>query len=237
MKLVAWNIRHGGRQSAPLAAAIMAHEPDLIVLGEYRTTGSESLLDQFRFFGWSHIHASAVTGITNGVAILSRNPIDQRPPPFASRLFDQWAVEAAVPAFDLTVIGVYAPLASGVALPQGTQREFWKGVHRLVEHRQHERVLLVGDFNTDAPSGTGGQSLPCSDAIQQLSTLGWLDAWRARNPGDEDFSYVHRAASGHSNWRIDHAFVSPPLSHSNYSVPLLSRGTRTETLRSFDVDH
>jgi exodeoxyribonuclease III len=47
-----------------------------------------------------------------------------------------------------------------------------------------------------------------------LSTLGWIDAWRACNLGQNDFSYVHRFAAGSSNWRIDHAFVSPALASS-----------------------
>src|SRR4051794_4137779 len=102
MKLVAWNICHGGRQDAPLAAAIVAHDPDVIVLGEYRT-GSDGLLGQLRFFGWTHVHTSVVTGITNGVAIVSRDLIVAKPPPLLNPALDQWAVEAAIPAFDLTL--------------------------------------------------------------------------------------------------------------------------------------
>jgi exodeoxyribonuclease III len=125
--------------------------------------------------------------------------------------FDVWAVEAVVPAFDLTVIGLYAPLQNSVGSSPLIQRQFWQAVHRMADIRRNERLVLVGDFNTCAPGSDGPNALPCAEEFQQLLALGWTDAWRAANPGHNDFSFVHSFAGGTSNWRIDHAFVSPPL--------------------------
>jgi exodeoxyribonuclease III len=209
MKLLAWNIRHGGRTDVPLAPAIIAHDPDVIVLGEYRANGSKGLVEHLRFFGWPHVLASAVTGKTNGVALLSKTPIESVPTPLGGPPFDCWGVEGHIAA--LRVLGVYAPLQGSVGSTPAVQRQFWAGIHRLMETRRDERILVIGDFNTGAAGHDGPNSLPCSTAFERLPSFGWVDAWRASNPGRNDFSYIHRAASGRSNWRIDHAFVSPSV--------------------------
>src|SRR5688500_7409378 len=104
MRLLAWNIRHGGWKDGPLAPAIAAHDPDLIVLGEFRAGGTAGLIEQLEDVGWPHLIASGVTGISNGVAIVSRVPIELRPPPLGPAL-DSWAVECAVPSLNLAVMG------------------------------------------------------------------------------------------------------------------------------------
>jgi exodeoxyribonuclease III len=214
MKLVAWNIRHGGSNHTALASALLAHDPDVIVLGEYRSQGSEELVEKLRFFGWPHVAASTVTGKANGVAIVSRVAMEPKALPLGSLPFDMWAVEAAVPEANLTVLGVYAPLIDSEGSSPAIQKQFWQAVHRMADTRSAERVLLVGDFNTGATGGDCPSSLPCADAFQHLSTLRWTDSWRACNPGCSDFSYVHRSAGPPTNWRIDHAFVSPELAGS-----------------------
>ena len=94
MKLLAWNIRHGGAQNRALAPALLAHEPDVIVLGEYRNPGSASLIEQLRFFGYPHSVGSPVAGFNNGVAVVAREPFDAMPFPFAEPPFVWWGVEA-----------------------------------------------------------------------------------------------------------------------------------------------
>jgi len=209
MKILAWNIRHGGSPTQALAPAIMAHDPDVIVLCEYREK-TQTLLNELRFFGWRHSAASPVSGGTNGVAIVSKSPLNVQPAPFGEPPFAWWGIEAAVSP-DLAVIGVYAPLQNSLASSPAIQRQFWHTVHRIAENRRDERLLLVGDFNTGATGTDCPMAVPCADAFDQLSTFGWVDAWRLCNPGANDFSYVHHANGETSNWRIDHAFVSPPL--------------------------
>lgn len=209
MKILAWNIRHGGSASQALAPAIVLHNPDVVVLCEFREK-SKRLLDELSFLGWAHSAASPVAGPINGVAIASKLPLDSRPAPFGDPPFDRWAVEAGV-ASELTVIGVYAPLATSTASSPAIQREFWNRVYRLAEQRQQERVLLIGDFNTGATGTDCPVAVPCADAVERLSNVGWVDAWRSSNPEVNDFSYFHHADGETSKWRIDHAFVSPPL--------------------------
>jgi exonuclease III len=209
LKILAWNIRQGGSATQALAPAIVLHNPDVIVLCEFREK-SQRLLDELRFLGWPHSAASPVEGPINGVAIASKLPLQTRPAPFGESPFDRWGVEAGV-SQDLTVVGVYAPLADSLASSPAIQREFWGSLHRIAEDRKTVCLLLIGDFNTGATGTDCPLPLPCGDAFEHLSTIGWVDAWRLCNPDQNDFSYVHHANGETSNWRIDHAFVSPPL--------------------------
>ena len=191
-----------------LAAALIAHDPDVIVLGEYHTGKTSALVDQLRFFGWSHVVASAVPEHVNGVGIVSRLPLEPRPSPLGGEPFARWAVEAQVGG--VGIVAVYAPLPDTLGSPRH-QRGFWQALHTLAQTRATEPLLVIGDYNTCAAGADGPNALACSTDFERLPTLGWVDAWRAANPNESDFSYVHRAASGVSQWRIDHAFVSPVL--------------------------
>ena len=212
VKVLAWNIRHGGSASQTLAPAIVLHNPDVVVLCEFREK-SRMLLDELRFLGWAHSAASPVRGPINGVAIASKLPLDTRTAPFGGPPFDRWGIEAGVSP-DLTVLGLYAPLADSLDSSPAIQRQFWNTVHRMAAERQNERVLLIGDFNTGATGTDCPVAVPCADAFEDLSTMGWVDAWRLCNPDANDFSYVHHANGETSRWRIDHAFVSPALAAS-----------------------
>jgi exonuclease III len=208
MKLVAWNIRHGGGNHRDLATALSAHDADVFVLGEHRTQKTALLIDHLRLFGWSHVAASSTDGEDNGVAVVSRMPVEVRPSPFGESPFCAWGVEVVVN--NITVIGIYAPLERSWRSSPQIQREFWARVLRVAEIRRHECAVLLGDFNTCGPQD-GPSRLPCADALDRLVLAGWADGWRACNPDQSDYSYVQRQRSGTSNWRIDHAFVSAAL--------------------------
>ena len=63
-----------------------------------------------------------------------------------------------------------------------------------------------------------------------MSTMGWSDAWRSRNPESREFTWFSRP---HNNgFRLDHAFLSPSL------VPrLASVQYAHETRRPGVTDH
>lgn len=170
MKVLAWNICHGGGNRA-LVAALVAHEPDVIVLSEYRHRPTNGIVDQLRFFGWPHsVHSYVLTG-ENGVAIISKRPLDLGVG-VGDGALRRWTVEASIEGTGLSVIGVYAPLPGTNGQPPGSQRLFWRALHDTVERRTHERLLITGDFNTCAKGVDGPGVLACADAIEQPSHLG-----------------------------------------------------------------
>lgn len=164
-------------------------------------------------FGWVHSIASPVAGATNGVAIASRLPLQPCASPFGDPPFAWWGVEAGVSP-GLTVIGVCAPLEHTESASPAVQRQFWNSLLDLARTRQKEDVLLIGDFNTGETGTDCPVQVPCADAFQQLTAIGWVDAFRACNLDEQEFSFVHQEDDRESRWRIDHAFVSPPLARA-----------------------
>ena len=239
MKVLAWNIRHGGGPPT-IAAALTAHDPDVIVLTEYRDPGSMAILDQLRFFGWPHTAASPVQGLTNGVAIVSKHPFEPRDTPISGPDMDRWSAEVFLGSHALGIVGIYAPLPNNFGAPAGVQRRFWAGGHELMDRRAGERLILLGDFNTCAPGTDGPNRLPCCDAFEALPTFGWVDAWRAVNPHASDFSYVDLTRKARTRWRIDHAFVSPPLTGyvraCRYSHVEREQGLSDHSILILDLD-
>ncbi|MCI4354802.1 MAG: hypothetical protein L3K06_05490 [Thermoplasmata archaeon] len=89
---------------------------------------------------------------------------------------------------------------------------FWRDEFRAyAETRLGVPTLLVGDWNTgdrilDAETVMAYGSPECA----QMAAMGWRDAWRSLHPEAREYTWFSRKP--HCNgFRIDHAFVSPPL--------------------------
>ena len=62
MRILTWNICHGGGDHKAIASAIAAHSADVIVLSEHQTEKSQSLIEQLRLSGWPHMVSSPTEG-------------------------------------------------------------------------------------------------------------------------------------------------------------------------------
>jgi exonuclease III len=149
-------------------------------------------------------------------------------------------VEALLPEAGVTVIGLYAPLKDSLGSSPMIQRQFWTVVRAVMEARQHERIVVLGDFNIGAAGSDCPSPVSCMDVFPQLSASGWIDAWARCNPGRGDFSYVHRSKAGRSLWRIDHAFVSPALAPAvrscRYSHSEREQGLSDHSMLIMEID-
>src|SRR4051812_49757597 len=73
MKVLAWNIRHGGgARIARIVEELTAHDPDVIALTEYRAAPGKQLAGELAERGWAHVVTTNPTGIENGIAVFSR---------------------------------------------------------------------------------------------------------------------------------------------------------------------
>src|ERR1035437_1883528 len=76
MKLLSWNIQHGGgTRDVRIVSAIANHNPDIIALTEFRAKPGMALRQAFAANGWPHIASSSPAGIDNGICVLSRMPL------------------------------------------------------------------------------------------------------------------------------------------------------------------
>lgn len=79
MRLLCWNIKHGGGSRwQRIVDAIAKHEPDIIVLPEYRHNKSGACIRQhLEELGLVHQFASVSVPKKNGVLIASRFEFEQ----------------------------------------------------------------------------------------------------------------------------------------------------------------
>lgn len=207
LSIVALNLRSGGAPRVKaLTAALAAHEPDLVVLGEAYPTGhAQVVLDALRSVGLEHrLTADGATPqVPSGVALASRLPLQDVRQPIRSGPNRHRLLEVRVG--DVLVAGAYFPLKK-------PKVDFWRDEFLpYAKSRLDERAILLGDWNSGQPYlDEAGATLYAAREFAALSEMGWVDAWRSTHPHDREFTWI--SVKPHLNrFRIDHAFLSPSL--------------------------
>ena len=217
MRLLTWNIRHGGGQRVPAIGAWLARRaPDVVVLTEVRATPpSLQLRAALASRGLIYQCASSSEARVNGVLIASRTPLRREALPAALACDAQRFV--IVRCAGLRIVGAYLPATLATIKPCFT---------RMLGETSRwlsGETLLIGDFNA------GHAELDCEVPMsmhhgrhfQQLHLQGWIDGWRAQRGARREYSWASHRGNG---FRIDHAFLSPRLAprlraaHYNHAV-------------------
>ena len=217
MKLLSWNIQHGGgTRDVRIVSAIADHNPDLIALTEFRARPGMALCQAFGANGWPHIVDSSPAGIDNGICVLSRVPLrseraSMAPPENAVRWLD---VDLPEQGFGFGV--VHIPTANpGAREPEGAAKtRFWEALLAAAEARLTEPLLFMGDFNTGMPLvDEAGSTFVCAEHFARLSALGWTDVWRHFHGDATEYTWysLPRGGAPANGYRLDHAFATPSL--------------------------
>lgn len=219
MRILAWNIRHGGgaRRLPEIALAILEHRPDWVVLSEYRPRMGGQLRGVLADHGLRHQACTDPPAGVNGVLIASRWAVRVREDsrraahPAGEPAWARRWLEVESPELGLSVAGLHIPDEG-----RPTERAgFWQSLVSVARRRVGEASVLIGDFNTGRPGVDGGPGgFTCGELLGTLWTLGYRDAWRERNPEGRESTW---AGSGPGSWgwgaglRIDAAYVSPTV--------------------------
>jgi exodeoxyribonuclease III len=203
------NIRQGGgRRLGAICDAIIGHAPDVIILTEYRSTPGEPLLSRLADVAWPHFATCEPPPRENGIAVLAREPLVRRPP----ILPDRW-VEVELPVQGFTLAAVHVPVRG-----RDVRRKdaYWRRLLEYPSLRRSTPFLFAGDWNTGAPLGDAepeGRGFSCCEHFAAMSEHGFVDAWRRLHPDGRAYSWYSRRKGRELNgFRIDHAFLSEPLS-------------------------
>ena len=201
-----------------------ATQPDVLLLQELK--GTEFPAEWFKEQGYS---SAAVTQKTyNGVAILSRSPIEVVSTTLAGDEADSHARFLEVTVEDIRIVNIYLPNGNPVGTAKFDYKLAW--MDRLEEQMKlwlesGIPTLIGGDFNV-IPEDIDCHK-PASwirDALFQpepraryraMLELGYIDAFRSLHPGvGGQFTYwdYFRQAFGHDRGiRIDHFLLTPSL--------------------------
>ncbi|WP_374513688.1 exodeoxyribonuclease III [Niveibacterium sp.] len=222
MKLATWNVNSLKVRLPHLLDWLAREQPDVVCLQELKCEDGAVPRADIEAAGYRlETHGQKTY---NGVAILSRTPIDavqRNIPGFA----DPQARVIAATIGDVRVVGAYFPNGQAVGSEKFAYKLEWLAA--LTEWLRgeiaaHPKLVLTGDFNI-APEDRDAHpdwkdeihvSTPERDAFKALTNLGLVDAFRQFAHPEKSFSwwdYRMNAFRRNFGLRIDHILMTPPL--------------------------
>jgi exodeoxyribonuclease-3 len=223
IRIATWNVNSVNARLANVMEWLADAKPDILVLQEIKCPDDKFPRLEFEAAGWRvAVHGQKSY---NGVAILSRHPIDNVVCGLPGDAADEQArwIEADIAA--IRVVSLYLPNGNPAPGDKFAYKLAWmrRMIDRTRELLAEERPLvLAGDYNicpTDAdvydPEGWQADALcrPESRALyRQLCHLGLTEAFRALHPEPGRYSfwdYQGGAWPRGEGLRIDHLLLSP----------------------------
>lgn len=225
MKLVTWNVNSIRARHDRVLAWLQANEPDVVCLQELKALDEHFPVDDYRRLGYE----AAVFGqrTYNGVAILSRSPLDRVERGLGDGVDDLQARLIAADTGGLRVISVYVPNGEAVSSEKFVYKLEW--LARLKRYVAAQLaagtpLLLCGDFNVapepiDVHDPVRWQghvlfSRPERAAFAELIDVGLVDVVRALHPEQSLFTwwdYRQLSFPRNHGLRIDHVLAPPAV--------------------------
>jgi exodeoxyribonuclease III len=203
VRIIALNIRHGGgKRIRKLVEYLAGFKPELVVLTEFRENSNAPIIEQaFRDVGLVFLASARPRKHSqNSVCMLSSIPIIARTHPELGE-----ANLHRVVSVDLNGFAVHGAYFPGKQEKASVFDFFLKQAASLKDKAQ----LIIGDLNTGLHLlDERGATFHCAAKFQAMTSEGYVDSWRSRNPGKREFSWYSHAGNG---FRIDHAFATPLL--------------------------
>jgi exodeoxyribonuclease-3 len=222
--IASWNLNSVRSRLNHVTTWLKAREPDVLFLQELK--GTEFPSEAFKSLGYESI---AVTQKAyNGVAILSRHPMETISKALVGDESDNHARFLEVIVQGIRMVNIYLPNGNPVGSEKFAYKLAW--MDRLKEQmilwgKDDVPTLVGGDFNVipedidcHKPSSWMRDALfqPESRArYRALLELGYTDAFRSLHPGEVGqftfWDYFRQAFPHNRGIRIDHFLLSPEL--------------------------
>jgi exodeoxyribonuclease-3 len=233
MRIATWNVNSVRTRLDQLLAWLAAERPEVLCLQETKVADELFPLEPFRALGYE----AAISGqkAYNGVAILSRLPIEDVQVGFAALLPDdpeapglgeQKRVISAQIA-GLRVLNLYVPNGSSLRSEKYAYKLEWLACLKRyldAQETQGEPLVMVGDFNIaleardihDPARLNGGimASEPERQALQAALGERLEDGFRLFEPEGGHWSWWDYRTAGWETgrgWRIDHIYLDAEL--------------------------
>src|SRR5450631_1949617 len=240
MKIASWNVNSIRARMDHVTAWLKQHEPDVLLVQELKATEFPALV----FQGLGYESVAVTQKAYNGVAVLSRLPMETISTTLAGDEADSHARYLEMTIEGIRVVNIYLPNGN----PIGTDKFLYKlaWMDRLINNmsawrREGLPVLVGGDFNV-IPEDIDCHK-PASwirDALFQpepraryraLLDLGYVDAFRSLHPEESGqftfWDYFRQAFEHNRGIRIDHFLLSPALADRLVSCEI-DRGPRAQ---------
>ncbi|MGJ3252789.1 MAG: exodeoxyribonuclease III [Elainellaceae cyanobacterium] len=241
MKVATWNVNSIRTRIEHVVNWLTDNPVDVLCLQETKVVDADFPRSPFAELGY-HIYVSGQKSY-NGVALLSRMPLDD-----ISAGFAPVVGEAIAADFDdqkrvitgilngIRIVNLYVPNGSSVGSEKYDYKLRWLQVLRdylKILLQDSPNLLVCGDFNIapedkDIHNPEGREThIMASDherlALKGVLEIGLTDAFRKFTPDGGHYSWWdYRAASFRRNmgWRIDHHYLSVDLSDKAVSCTI-----------------
>ncbi|WP_216904799.1 exodeoxyribonuclease III [Synechococcus sp. CCY 9618] len=233
MRIATWNVNSIRTRLDQVSSWLKAEDPDVLCLQE--TKVADELFPHAAFEALGYRAAISGQKAYNGVAILSRLPIDDvrvgfaallRDEPGATELGEQKRVISA--SIDgVRVLNLYVPNGSALASEKYAYKLHWLACLRRyleAQEREGDPLAMVGDFNIalesrdihDPERLSGGimASDPERQALRAALDGRLSDVFRVFEPESGHWSwwdYRTGAWDRDRGWRIDHIYLCEQL--------------------------
>jgi exodeoxyribonuclease-3 len=224
LKIASWNVNSLNVRLPHVLDWLDVHRPDVLGLQELKLPTEKFPLDEISAAGYQSIANGQKT--YNGVALLSRTTGEDIITDIPGYTDVQRRVVAATYG-NTRVLNLYVPNGQSVGSEKYEYKLAWlDALHEWIaaEVKQHERVVVMGDFNIapenqDVHDAEEWQdkilcSVPERERLQGLMALGMKDSFRLFEQAEESFSWWDYRAAGfrrNRGLRIDLLLVSDTL--------------------------
>lgn len=226
MNITTWNVNSLRARLDRVLAWLEKHRPDVACLQETKCADHELPRAELEALGYQVLHTGEPG--RNGVALLSRRPIEEPLLVLPGQVEDDQRRFVAGQIDGTTVVCVYVPNGQGVATDAFFYKLDW--LSRLLgwvksTKTTTDRLVLAGDFNVcpsdldvHDPLAWKGR-LHCTDherkAVARFVEWGLVDLLRKLHPEKNDlfswFDYMPKSIKKHEGLRIDLLLATPPL--------------------------
>jgi exodeoxyribonuclease-3 len=199
LKVITWNIRHGGGARIPAILNFLKSyiEYDVIVLTEVRNNKNLPEINKALSLWGYKVEFICDNPTTNSVLIASRLEYSIIP---TSELGDH--------SHRILHLDFGAFRLMGCYFPQRQEKSIvFEYILRQIEG--DKPLMVLGDFNTGKHLVDEDKaSFYCAEYMGKLEESGLVDMFRALHPHAREFSWYSNSKNG---FRIDHIFASEPF--------------------------
>ena len=224
MKIATWNVNSMKVRLPHVVEWLQANDPDVLVLQEIKQLTENFPADELQAIGYQSVASGQKT--YNGVAVIGKTPCTDTVTDLPDFEDPQRRV-LACSVGDVRVIDLYVPNGSEVGSEKYAYKLDWlASLKRFLEAevKQHENVVVLGDFNI-APADADvhdpekwGDAILCSPlertALTSLLDLGLTDVFRKFEHPEKTFSWWDYRAAGfrrNAGLRIDLILTSASM--------------------------
>lgn len=224
MRIASWNVNSIRARLEHVRTWLIKNQPDVLMMQELK--GEEFPSAHFEELGYK---CAAVTQKTyNGVAVLSRLPLEVTCTTLRGDAHDSHARFLETKIDGVRVVNLYAPNGNPVASEKFHYKLMW--MDRLAEEmklwlKSEVPTVIGGDFNVipedidcHKPESWMRDALFQPESRQRyrkMLEMGFVDVFRWLHPGETGqftyWDYFRRAFETNRGIRIDHFLLSPAL--------------------------